>query len=203
MIQLQKIGLYRAETADHYAPRLRTRATDGDLVQPEVPLQGGALLKDPLPPFQDDVTDRTASAWTDLVPEPITWSKQGLWKRFFSLGIAKPVIEGSVASGSSHIVVYNPVEILLFTVDPRVIHRYQLVPFRTHRGLRKAAVVPLADKQSVAVRQGVAFGVDWMGNNLYRLYFPDGLPAGEYGLLRVDGIVRRDTSEVRTFRVFE
>ncbi|MFN7926164.1 MAG: hypothetical protein U0Q16_39060 [Bryobacteraceae bacterium] len=207
MVHLYDTGHYAANRA-HYENRLQTRQP-GTLKEPAKPAPMTPTF--PPQPFHDDVTDRSASAWTDLMPEPVAWSKRSGVKHVLTMTAAKNPVEGRIASAHSRIVTYNPVEILIHSADKKSILDYRLVRLSHEGGERKVMLGPVADRKTVLVRESIPFGADWMGETLYKVYFTQPLPPGEYGLFKANEAATAATAafeihrkgEIRTFRVVE
>ena len=138
----------------------------------------------------------------ELLTEEVEWSTSGAIRSIASAGIVKKDLNGSVAGPSSRNFLQNPMEILLSPPGGLTVTNYILLPMKPNKGVREFNVGPLNKKSGVA-RGAIPFGVEKVGENVYRMVLQTPLPPGEYGILAAapssDSAAER--SKMHTFRI--
>ena len=137
----------------------------------------------------------------ELLTEDVDWKTSGAMKNIVSAGIVKKELNGTIAGPSSRNFLSNPMEIVLSPPDGVTINSYILLPMKPKSGLREFNVGPVNQKSGVA-RGAIPFGVEKVGENLFRMVLQTPLPPGEYGILRATPAdSSTGSSKMHTFRI--
>ena len=137
----------------------------------------------------------------ELLTEEVEWSTRGAIRSIASAGIIKKDLNGSVAGPSSRNFLQNPTEILLSPPSGVTVNTYILLPMKPNKGVREFNVGPVNKKSGVA-KGAIPFGVEKVGENIYRMVLQTPLAPGEYGILAAtpsDSSTER--SKMHTFRI--
>lgn len=143
---------------------------------------------------------KKGNEYLELLTEEVTWKTSGAMKNIASAGIVKKDLNGTIPGPSSRNFLQNPMEILISPPKGLTVNAYILLPMRPDKGVREFKVGPVNQKSGVA-KGAIPFGVEKVGNNVFRLVLQTPLAPGEYGILAAvpnDGI---GTSVMYTFRI--
>ncbi|MFN7926206.1 MAG: hypothetical protein U0Q16_39270 [Bryobacteraceae bacterium] len=167
---------------------------------------GGGAAKPPAPPANTDpgVMYRKDAVWSEVIPESINWSEKGMVKSIkhaASLTLMKKPVEGKVFGTTSRTIVTPVSDIVVTVPGGGSIHDFLLLALDVQKGQRKVEVGPASTDQKGAANRSIAFGVDKIQNNQYKIVVPSGLRPGEYGVVNVKTIGKDADSKIYTFRV--
>ncbi len=143
---------------------------------------------------------KKGNEYLELLTEDVTWKTSGAMKNIASAGIVKKDLNGTIPGPSSRNFLQNPMEILISPPKGLTVNAYILLPMRPVKGLREFQVGPVNQKSGVA-KGAIPFGVEKVGNNVFRMVLQTPLAPGEYGILAAvptDGV---GTSVMYTFRI--
>jgi hypothetical protein len=144
---------------------------------------------------------KKGSDYLELLTEDVEWSTSGAIKSIASAGIVKKDLNGSVAGPSSRNFLTNSMEILLSPASGLTVNTYILLPMKPNKGVREFNVGPVNKKSGVA-KGSIPFGVEKVGENVYRMVLQIPLTPGEFGILAAtppDSTTER--SKMYTFRI--
>ncbi len=145
---------------------------------------------------------KKGNEYFELLPEIVEWRTSGALKNFVSAGIVKKDLKGDIPGTSSPNFLTNPMEILLRPPSGTNVNSFLLLPLKQEDGRRQFNVGPVNRKSGVA-KGAIPFGVEKVGDDLYRVVLPTQLGPGEYGFLSAipaqDSVT--ETGKMRTFRV--
>jgi hypothetical protein len=138
----------------------------------------------------------------ELLTEEIRWKTSGAMKSFASAGIIKKDLGGTLAGPSSRNFLQNPMEVILVPPQGMSINNFILLPMKpaAKGGEREFLVGPTNAKSGVA-KGAIAFGVEKVGPNQYRMVLPTPLGPGEYGILPVMPAASGPSVKMYTFRL--
>ena len=137
----------------------------------------------------------------ELLTEEVEWSTSGAIRSIASAGIVKKDLNGSVSGPSSRNFLQNPTEILLSPPSGVTVNTYILLPVKPNKGVREFNVGPVNKKSGVA-KGAIPFGVEKVGENVYRMVLQTPLAPGEYGILAATpGDSSTERSKMHTFRI--
>jgi hypothetical protein len=149
----------------------------------------------------DGVFYKKGAGYFELLTEEIRWKTSGAMKSFASAGIIKKDLGGTVAGPSSRNFLQNPLEIILAPPQGMSINSYLLLPLKAlSKGEREFLVGPVNAKSGVA-KGAIAFGVEKVGPNQFRLVLQTPLGPGEYGILPVMPASAGPAGKLYTFRL--
>lgn len=143
---------------------------------------------------------KKGNEYLELLTEDVTWKTSGAMKNIASAGIVKKDLNGTISGPSSRNFLQNPMEILISPPKGLTVNAYILLPMRPNKGLREFQVGPVNQKSGVA-KGAIPFGVEKVGNNVFRLVLQTPLAPGEYGILAAVPTNGVGTSVMYTFRV--
>jgi hypothetical protein len=143
---------------------------------------------------------KKGSDYFELLTEDVDWKTSGAMKSFVSAGIVKKNLDGNLAGASSRNFLNYPVEIVLSPPSGLTVNSYILLPMKPGKGIREFSVGPVNQKSGVA-RGAIAFGVEKVGDNLFRMVLATPLPPSEYGILAATPPASGESSKMYTFRV--
>lgn len=144
---------------------------------------------------------KKGNEYFELLTEDVDWKTSGAMKNIVSAGIVKKDLNGTLAGPSSRNFLTNPTEIVLSPPGGMTVNAYILLPMKPDKGLREFNVGPVNQKSGVA-KGAIAFGVEKVGENVFRMVFPTPLGPGEYGILSaMPPESTSGTSKMYTFRV--
>jgi hypothetical protein len=144
---------------------------------------------------------KKGNEYFELLTEDVDWKTSGAMKNIVSAGIVKKDLNGTLAGPSSRNFLTNPTEIVLSPPGGMTVNAYILLPMKLNKGLREFNVGPVNQKSGVA-KGAIAFGVEKIGENVFRMVFPTPLGPGEYGILSATpSESSTGTSKMYTFRV--
>jgi hypothetical protein len=125
---------------------------------------------------------KKGNEYFELLTEDVEWKTIGAMKNIASAGIVKKDLNGALAGPSSHNFLTNPMEIVLSPPSGVTVNSYILLPMKPKNGVREFNVGPVNRKSGVA-KGALPFGVEKVGENLFRLVLQTPLAPGEYGIL--------------------
>jgi len=144
---------------------------------------------------------KKGNEYFELLTEDVQWKTSGAMKSIVSAGIIKKNLNGAVSGPSSRNFLQNPMEIILSPPSGITVNSYILLPVKPAKGLREFNVGPVNQKSGVA-RGAIPFGVEKVGDNLFRMVLATPLPPGEYGILAATPAESSATSsKMHTFRI--
>ena len=160
------------------------------------------------PPSESGVYYKKGDGWSEVLSEEIAWSSAGMVnsvRNVASVGLLKRDVSGIIAQLSSRSMLTSPFDLVIVPNAGIDIHSFLLVPLKRVKGRREMEVGP--PKKGEANKRAIPFGVEKVGNNQFRLYFPTPLAPGEYGILPLNqiatenGVNAAPSGRVYTFRV--
>ena len=125
---------------------------------------------------------KKGSEYFELLTEQVEWKTSGAMKNIASAGIVKKDLDGAIPGPSSRNFLTNPMEIILSPASGVTVTSYILLPMKPKNGLREFNVGPVNQKSGVA-KGALPFGVEKVGENMYRMVLQTPLAPGEYGIL--------------------
>lgn len=137
----------------------------------------------------------------ELIAETVDWKTSGAMKNIASIGFIKKDLRGAIAGPSSRNFLQHPIEVIFSPAPGQSINNFILLPMRPKDGEREFTVGPVNSKSGVA-KGSIAYGVEKVGSNLFRLVLSTPLAPGEYGILTTTAV--GDTSgksKMCTFRL--
>jgi len=144
---------------------------------------------------------KKGNEYFELLSENVEWKSRGAMKNIVSAGIVRRNIAGTVTGPSSRNFLTNPMEIVLTPKEGITINSFFLLPLKPGNGVREFTVGPV-NKQSGVARGAIAFGVEKMGENSFRIVLQMPLAPGEYGILNaVPSSGDAEPSKMYTFRI--
>lgn len=144
---------------------------------------------------------KKSNEYFEVITEDVDWKTSGAMRNIVSAGIVKKNLNGTLAGPSSRNFLTNPTEIILSPPGGMTVNAYILLPMKPNKGLREFNVGPANHKNGVA-KGAIAFGVEKVGENVFRMVFSTPLPPGEYGILSATpSDSSTGTSKMYTFRV--
>jgi hypothetical protein len=143
---------------------------------------------------------KKGSEYFELLTEDVEWKTVGAMKNIASAGIVKKDISGALAGPSSRNFLMNPMEIVLSPPSGVTVNSYILLPMKPKSGVREFNVGPVNQKSGVA-KGAIPFGVEKVGENLFRMVLPTALAPGEYGILAATPSDSTASSKMYTFRI--
>jgi hypothetical protein len=114
--------------------------------------------------------------------EEVEWKTGGALKNIVSAGIVKKDLKGAITGPSSRNFLTNPMEIILSPPPGVTVNSYILIPMKPNKGVREFNVGQVNQKSGVA-KGALPFGVEKVGDNIYRMVLQTPLGPGEYGIL--------------------
>jgi hypothetical protein len=153
-------------------------------------------------PETNGVHYRKGGDYFELLSEEIRWKTSGAMKSFASAGIIKKDLGGTLAGPSSRNFLQNPMEVILVPPQGMSINNFILLPMKpaAKGGEREFLVGPINAKSGVA-KGAIAFGVEKVGPNQFRMVLPTPLGPGEYGILPVMPAASGPSVKMYTFRL--
>jgi hypothetical protein len=144
---------------------------------------------------------KKGNEYFELLSENVEWKSKGAMKNIASAGIVRKNIAGTVTGPSSRNFLVNPMEIVITPKQGITINSYFLLPLKPGNGVREFTVGPVNKKSGVA-RGAIAFGVEKVGENSFRMVLQTPLGPGEYGILSaVPSSGDAEPSKMYTFRI--
>jgi hypothetical protein len=144
---------------------------------------------------------KKGNEYFELLTEDVEWKTGGAMKNIASAGIVKKDLKGAVTGPSSRNFLTNPMEIILFPPSGITVNSYILLPMKPDKGMRQFNVGPLNQKSGVA-KGALPFGVEKVGENLFRMVLQTPLSPGDYGILTATpSDSSAGTTKMHTFRV--
>jgi hypothetical protein len=148
-----------------------------------------------------DLYYKKGNEYFELLTEEVEWTTSGAMRNIVSAGIVKKDLNGAVAGPSSRNFLTNPTEIILSPPSGITVNTYILLPLKPNKGLREFNVGPVNKKSGVA-KGAIPFGVEKVGENMYRMVLQTPLAPGEYGILAATpSDPSTGSSKMHTFRV--
>jgi hypothetical protein len=168
----------------------------------DAPKPADAAKAAPGAPAGTGVFYKKGAEYFELLTEEIRWKTSGALKSFASAGIIKKDLGGSLTGPSSRNFLQNPMEIVLAPPTGMSINNFILLPMKpdSKAGQREFLVGPINAKSGVA-KGAIAFGVEKVGENKFRLVLPTPLGPGEYGILPVLPAASGPSTKMYTFRL--
>ncbi|MCS7023442.1 MAG: hypothetical protein NZV14_01475 [Bryobacteraceae bacterium] len=137
----------------------------------------------------------------ELISEEVEWAEKGAVKSFVSAGIIKKDLKGTLAGPGSRNFLTHPIEVIFSLDAGQSINNFLLLPMRVNKGQRSFVVGPVNQKSGVA-KGAIAFGVEKLADNQFRMVLQTPLAPGEYGILLTSDVgSSTGTSKIFTFRV--
>jgi hypothetical protein len=144
---------------------------------------------------------KKGNEYFELLTEEVEWRTSGAMKNIASAGIVKKDLNGALAGPSSRNFLTNPMEIVLAPPSGTAVNAYILLPMQPKNGVREFNVGPVNRKSGVA-KGAIPFGVEKVGENLFRMVLPTPLGPGEYGILAATPADSSSgNSKMYTFRI--
>jgi hypothetical protein len=145
---------------------------------------------------------KKGAEYFELLTEEIRWKTSGAMKSFASVGIIKKDLGGTLTGPSSRNFLQNPMEVILAPQQGMSINNFILLPMKVagKGGEREFMVGPINAKSGVA-KGAIAFGVEKVGPNHFRLVLPTPLGPGEYGIMPVLPAGSGPSTKMYTFRL--
>ena len=144
---------------------------------------------------------KKGNEYFELLTEAVEWKTSGAMKNIVSAGIVKKDMNGAVSGLSSRNFLSNPMEIVLAPPSGVQVNAYILLPIRPRNGLREFNVGPVNQKSGVA-KGALPFGLEKVGDNMFRMVLQTPLEPGEYGILAATPPDSGGgTSKIYTFRI--
>jgi len=125
---------------------------------------------------------KKGNEYFELLTEDVQWKTSGAMKNIASAGIVKKDLNGAVTGPSSRNFLTNPMEIILSPPSGVTVNSYILLPMKPASGVREFNVGPVNQKSGVA-KGALPFGVEKVGENMFRIVLQTPLAPGEYGIL--------------------
>jgi hypothetical protein len=125
---------------------------------------------------------KKGNEYFELLTEDVEWKTSGAMKNIVSAGIVKKDLKGAVTGPSSRNFLTNPMEIILYPPSGITVNSYILLPMKPDAGIREFNVGRVNQKSGVA-KGALPFGVEKVGENMYRIVLQTPLAPGEYGIL--------------------
>ena len=137
----------------------------------------------------------------ELIMEDVDWQTKGAMKNMASVGFIKKDLAGQISGPSSRNFLINPIEILISPTRGMTVNSYILLPLKPTDGERHFIVGPVNTKSGLA-KGAIAFGVEKIGENAYRMVLPTQLNPGEYGILAsIPSTAASAIQKMYTFRI--
>lgn len=174
---------------------------------PPAPAKPEAAKPKPTPQ-ESGVYYKKGDAWVEVLSEEIAWSNAGVVnsvRNVASVGLLKKDVSGVIPQASSRSMLTSPFELLIVPNTGLDIHNFLLVPLKRTKGSREVEIGPA--KKGEAHKRSIPFGVEKVGSNQFKMYFPSPLAPGEYGILPLNQIATENganaapSGRVFTFRV--
>ena len=144
---------------------------------------------------------KKGTEYFELLTEEVEWRTGGAVKNIVSAGIVKKDLKGAISGPSSRNFLTNPMEIILFPPSGITVNSYILLPMNPNGGLREFNVGPVNQKSGVA-KGALPFGVEKVGENMFRMVLQTPLAPGEYGILTATPSASpTGSSKMHTFRI--
>ena len=143
---------------------------------------------------------KKGNEYFELLTEEVEWKSIGAVKNIASAGIVKKDLKGAISGASSRNFLTNPMEIILFPPSGVTVNSYILLPMKPDKGLREFNVGPVNQKSGIA-KWALPFGVEKVGENMFRMVLQTPLAPGEYGILTATPSDSSTGSSMHTFRV--
>lgn len=162
----------------------------------------------PKGPQESGVYYKKGDNWVEVLSEEIAWSDSGVVnsvRNMASAGLLKRDFSGTIAHPSSHSMLTSPFELMIVPTAGLDIHNFLLVPLKRTKSAREVEIGPA--RKGEALKRSIPFGVEKVGSNQFKLYFPSPLAPGEYGILPLNQIATENgqsappNGRVFTFRV--
>lgn len=179
----------------------------GKALGPPPPAKPEAAKAKPVPQ-ESGVYYKKGDSWVEVLSEEIAWSNAGMVnnvRNVASAGLLKKDVSGIISQTSSRSMLTSPFELMIVPNSGLDIHNFLLVPLKRGKGAREVEIGPA--KKGEALKRSIPFGVEKVGGNQYKLYFPSPLAPGEYGILPLNQIATENgpsaapSGRVFTFRV--
>lgn len=165
----------------------------------EAASSGGRSAQTSLP-ASAGVYYRKGDEWLELISETVDWKSTGSMRNFVSAGIVKKDLKGSLQGVNSRNMVAAENETIIVPPQGVSVNDYLLIPMKGEKGKREFQVKP-AGKNETLARGAVAFGLEKIGDNHYRMVTTSPLPPGEYGVLPISSVgSETGMSRMYTFR---
>jgi len=144
---------------------------------------------------------KKGNEYFELLTEDVEWKTSGAMKNIVSAGIVKKDLKGAVTGPSSRNFLTNPMEIILSPPSGITVNSYILLPMKPNDGMREFNVGRVNQKSGVA-KGALPFGVEKVGENLFRMVLQTPLAPGEYGILTATpSDSSAGTTKMHTFRI--
>jgi hypothetical protein len=127
---------------------------------------------------------KKGSDYLELITEDVSWKTSGAFKNIASVGIVKKDLNGTLSGPSSRNFLSTPIEIMVNLPSGMTVNSYIVLPLKPKESQRDFMVGPVNKKSGLA-KGAIAYGMEKLGENLYRMVFQPALPPGEYGILEV------------------
>lgn len=144
---------------------------------------------------------KKGNEYFELLTEEVEWKTSGAVKNIVSAGIVKKDLKGAISGPSSRNFLTNPMEIILFPPSGITVNSYILLPMKPNKGMREFNVGRVNQKSGVA-KGALPFGVEKVGENMFRMVLQTPLAPGEYGILTATpSDSSTGSSKMHTFRI--
>ena len=144
---------------------------------------------------------KKGNEYFELLTEDVEWKTSGAMKNIVSAGIVKKDLRGAVTGPSSRNFLTNPMEIILSPPSGVTINSYILLPMKPNNGMREFNVGRVNRKSGVA-KGALPFGVEKVGENMFRMVLQTPLAPGEYGILTATpSDSSTGSTKMHTFRI--
>lgn len=162
---------------------------------------GGAAPAAKSLPGEPGVHYRKTTEWLEMISETVDWKSTGVMKNFVSAGIVKKDLKGSLKGLSSRNMLTAANEIVIVPPAGVPVTEYLLIPMKAEKGRREFEVGPPQKNTSLA-KGAIAFGLEKMGPNHFRIAPASPLAPGEYGVLPLREVGSgTGMSSIYTFRL--
>lgn len=152
-------------------------------------------------PTDPGVYYKKTSEWLETIAETVDWKSTGAMKNFVSAGIVKKDLKGSLQGLNSRNLVTSTTEIVIVPPSGVPISEFLLIPMKPNKGRREFEVGPPQKNASLA-RGAIAFGLEKIGPNHFRVAPVSPLSPGEYGVLPLSQVGSgTGMSNLYTFRL--
>lgn len=168
---------------------------------------GGVTAGTPSTPSQRSVISnpglyyKKGAEYFELLTEDVEWKTGGAVKSIVSAGILKKDLKGAVAGPSSRNFLTHPTEIVFYPPPGITVNSFILLPLKSKGGIREFNVGRVNQKSGVA-KGAIPFGVEKVGENVFRMVLQAPLAPGEYGILTATPSDANGAgSKMHTFRI--
>jgi hypothetical protein len=144
---------------------------------------------------------KKGNEYFELLTEEVQWKTGGAMKNIVSAGFVKKDLKGALAGSSSRNFLTNPMEIILYPPSGVPVNSYILLPMKPNKGLREFNVGPVNQRSGVA-KGAIPFGLEKVGENMFRMVLQTPLAPGDYGILTATpSDSSTGSSKMHTFRI--